>query len=93
MTKDKIIEVFSNCEATLRRYTGRAERLNAASTHVTDADRVSHFLWMAIAGRQLAEEGRIEKACRWLGFVQAGVWYTTGCSIGWLKNMNKPEDA
>jgi hypothetical protein len=48
---------------------------------------------MAIAGRQLAEEGRIEKACRWLGFVQAGVWYTTGCSIGWLKNMNKPEDA
>lgn len=34
---------------------------------------------------------KMEKAMRWLGFVQGALWMEGFCSIDELKDMNKPE--
>jgi hypothetical protein len=36
-------------------------------------------------------ENRIEKACRWLGFIQGCLWTNGIYSIEELKNHNKPK--
>ncbi len=39
---------------------------------------------------QFVAEGRMEKAFRWLGFVQGCLWSTGVFSVGQLKDHNKP---
>lgn len=36
--------------------------------------RSEHLAWMCVETVKLVEEGRIEKAFRWLGFIQGALW-------------------
>ena len=89
MTTEKLREAFLACEALV------AEQ--GVSTAVRNADaedregRLSHLLWLAQNGLLLVEEGRREKAMRWLGFLQGAVWAFKLANIDNLKGMNRPD--
>ena len=50
---------------------------NRASTHQSPPSQAAaydHVLWMCSEGAKLAFDGKVEKAMRWLGFVQGTLW-------------------
>lgn len=95
MTGEKVKEAFGQCEALLCGSSGfpplRAVRLEPDAVSPSGVDKLNHLLWLCQAGRELVDEGRSEKAFRWLGFVQGALW-ASGIveQIGALKRMNMP---
>ena len=49
-----------------------------------------HILWMLWQIPQFIEEGRKEKAGRWLGFVQGVLWAEDVYTIEEMKEHNRP---
>lgn len=68
-----------------------AHRMRPDVAAPTDYQRRAHLRWMCGAGKALVDEGRIEKAMRWLGFVQGALWGMGLVSIGEMKRVNMPE--
>ena len=74
MTKEKITEVLTLYESEL------AKRGVDDPTRITDhgvLTRIAmerHLAWMCGEARKFVEADRIEKAMRWLGFVQGAMW-------------------
>jgi hypothetical protein len=52
--------------------------------------RVSHCKFMCDEAWKLADEGRVEKAMRWLGFLQGVFWDDGTYTLDELKNHSKP---
>ena len=52
---------------------------------------IEHLAWMAGEIQLLVTEGRIEKALRWLGFLQGALWALGLQSIEESKRHNMPE--
>lgn len=50
-----------------------------------------HLADMASRLRKLLEEGRVEKAMRWLGFMQGAMWALGVYTIEELKNHSRPD--
>ncbi len=60
--------------------------------HVVDQmERLSHVWWAVRQCRQFVQESRLEKAFRWLGFIQGALWYHGVYSIEELASHNKPD--
>jgi hypothetical protein len=57
----------------------------------TDA-QVSHFLFMCQEAQKFVDEGRIEKAMRWLGFIQGVLWADNEFTLDDLKNHSRPDE-
>ena len=57
----------------------------------TTTDAKSHCLYMLDEIITFVKAGRIEKANRWLGFVQGALWLSGEYTIIELKKHNKPE--
>lgn len=90
MTPEKVKEAFDACRREVR-LSVDAERADPTRCYTYAPPILKHVCWMCIEGKKLVDEGRIEKAMRWLGFVQ-GVLFARGLvSIEQLKNTNKPE--
>ena len=53
---------------------------------------VRHCVLMLDQIEDFARAGRLEKACRWLGFVQGFFWSTGRFTLDELKNHNRPID-
>jgi hypothetical protein len=51
---------------------------------------LNHVLWMCAEVKKLVEEDCIEKAMRWLGFIQGALWSMSFFSINNLKVDNMP---
>lgn len=82
MTTDKIIEVCN-------RYQDRLRDLSS----LTDNARLHHlFNRMIPLTIQFASDNRLEKAFRWLGFMQGVLWAEGVYAIDELKNHNKPTE-
>jgi len=54
-------------------------------------EMLSHCCGMIDKMEKFVREGRIEKAYRWLGFVQGCLWTTGVCSLEDLKNHSRPD--
>jgi hypothetical protein len=54
------------------------------------SDRVRHLLWMCDQITDFLKNDRIEKAMRWLGFLQGCCWMLNISSIEELKAQNAP---
>ena len=69
-------------EKTLRQYLERWRHHYAPERYDTDqffpaADRskaMKHAMWMCETALDFVKEGELDKASRWLGFVQATLW-------------------
>lgn len=101
MKKERIVEVLAYLGQVLR------EDYNITPSRLDDYDRrrrsyvrggtsgFGHVLWMCREAQKLAEAGRTEKACRWLGFVQGFLWAKNVFAIEDFKDMGRvrPENA
>ncbi len=52
------------------------------------AARAEHIHWMCLETIELVRQGRIEKAMRWLGFVQGVLWWAGIRSVEQMKQDN-----
>lgn len=78
MTGDKIKEVIRTYEAKL---DGKLY-----------SPRLIHVRGMLPKVKAFVAEGRIEKAFRWLGFIQGVLWCESVYSIEAMKDHNRPND-
>lgn len=69
-----------------------AVRASSDSLHLTPLDRVKHLHWMIDEAEKLVDENRIEKAMRWLGFIQGVLWSMSFFSVDQLKVHNMPNE-
>jgi hypothetical protein len=52
---------------------------------------MNHLLFCCEEGVRLVDQDRMEKAFRWLGFVQGAIWAAGLAPLDVLKKMNMPE--
>lgn len=51
---------------------------------------MSHVMWMCVEAQQFVDEGRVEKAMRWLGFIQGVLWMSNTRTLEQLKADSAP---
>lgn len=51
---------------------------------------MSHVMWMCVEAQKFVAEGRIEKAMRWLGFIQGVLWMGNTRTLNELRDDSKP---
>jgi hypothetical protein len=72
------------------------EGTDVSSVRNQEADtrysRLCHLYWMCTEIPGFVREGRIEKAMRWLGFIQGSMWVLEIRTIEEMKNDNMPAD-
>ena len=83
MTSEKILEVIDKYDDVLRRM------VDSPRYSLVEYVRVSHCITMLSEMRQLLSKGRVEKACRWLGFIQGVLWSLERYSIDALREHNR----
>lgn len=93
MTPDKVCSVLSGYGDLLTEAGYYAERLDQEAYERFDVTRfhsLCHCHWMCNEARDFVRQGRIEKAMRWLGYIQ-GVLYSYGIkSLSQLKSDSMP---
>lgn len=98
MEKEQIIAALTKYEERLTIHGSFApQRLSEeemSRTVVTLGQRraLCHVAWMCGEAKRFVEEERIEKAMRWLGFIQASLWMASFSSVDSLKVDNMPKD-
>ena len=99
MTPAKVIEVFTRYRADLDRnwptiepQRFSEEQARAPRWFLAQSARVAHFKFMCEEGCRFVEAGRIEKAMRWLGFLQGMFWATDIYTLEDLKNHSRPTE-
>lgn len=65
-----------------------AKRVN----DIGDWSLINHLYFMTEEGKRLIDQGRIEKAMRWLGFLQGALWGLGVTSIEEQKRINMPNE-
>lgn len=90
MTPEKLKEVLAAYEKELD-YVA-PERLSPgdfdASTLSTES-RAAHVRWMCGESQRFVDDGRVDRAMRWLGFIQGWLWMT-GATLSELKRDSVP---
>lgn len=106
MTPERIKEATAKYSDNLIRYGATPQRYSDAlvqhaevrhSTPLQDLEncrlhRHNHLLWMCNELDKIVDEGRMEKAMRWLGFIQGALWEKGFFTIEELKKDNAPPD-
>lgn len=65
----------------------------AVRDHKSPGNNFGHLRWMCIQIKEFAEAGRVDKAQRWLGFVQGACWILGMQSVEDSKRQNMPIDS
>lgn len=81
MTPERIRQITTYYERYLRLRTLPSDR---------GAD-IEHLIGMVPRLHALLDEGRIEKAMRWLGFMQGALWSIDIFSLDELKDHSRPD--
>jgi hypothetical protein len=99
MTPGKMKEAFEQCLAALVEnapYDMAIELTNTRKSKkggpagVGRGSTFSHLRWMCLAGCGFVDAGRLDKANRWLGFIQGALWSLGVTSIDEMKDWNRP---
>lgn len=85
MTDLKVIEVAQQYRRIL------LERGNVRARNF-EVPNENHLLWMCDQIEDFIQDGRREKAMRWLGFIQGAMWWAGIRSVEEMKADNKPPD-
>lgn len=91
MNTEDIRSALKKCDAALRKgwLQPKSVRYDSESVRPAPVDAVAHATWMISQTLQFLDEGKIDKAMRWLGFIQGVLWTTGRCTIEELKEMNR----
>jgi hypothetical protein len=87
MTPEQVVAVIEQYEAELGKLVVSA-RLPSASSGPQDAEALGHVLWMCEQTKIFAATD-MEKACRWLGFIQGTLWMTGLRTIDEMREENR----
>jgi len=95
MTPKKVKQAFDACTKMILDDAGDfyklvPQRCPADRTAQDEEEILEHALWMCEEGKKLVDENRIEKAMRWLGFVQGAIWAAMSATIEDMKKVNMP---
>jgi hypothetical protein len=103
MTSEKMKSAFTSCMAALVDWEPKVEPAELPE-QMKDAkkgnfriggfhprDGIAHLKYMCLTGIALVDEGRLDKANRWLGFVQGCLWMGGFNSINEMREWNRPE--
>jgi len=55
----------------------------------THTSELQHAAWMCVEGQKLVDEGKLEKANRWLGFVQGVLWMGNQLTIDQMRDDSR----
>lgn len=87
MNEKQILNALRACNEVLSEF--RIERWDAASLPPLDkGNQLRHASWMVSEAIKFTREGKLEKANRWLGFVQGVLWSTGQQTIEDMRQMN-----
>lgn len=91
MTREK----FAQAVAGLRVFLGPVMGPERASPHklLERPEHLKHCAWMLGEMMPLYDAGRVEKAMRWLGYVQGVFVALCLCTLNDVKELNKPDGA
>jgi hypothetical protein len=94
MDKEQVIAALEKYEERLRGFN--PERMSGdemMKTIITLGHRraLGHVAWMCTEAKTFVAEDRMEKAMRWLGFIQGVLWMTSFFSVSELKVDNMPK--
>jgi hypothetical protein len=92
MTAEKVIEVADRYIELFEMYGTEPKRAHPESWGIDEDGDVmaTHLIWMCHEIKKFAEENRMDKAFRWLGFVQGALWVAGEYTIEDFKGHNKP---
>jgi hypothetical protein len=106
MTKEKLHSVFQFYLDILTTESKRRARFPSGQPHSEPArfseyeskqhfilpakNGLAHFRFMCIEAQKFIDEDRVEKAMRWLGFLQGALWALGFYSLDELKNHSRP---
>lgn len=87
MKHNDLLWAVERCRLALQKHTAMEARKNPQA--VTHPERTAHCLWMldTIAAWPA---NRIEKAFRWLGFVQGFMWANGYATVDEMRDWNRP---
>jgi hypothetical protein len=91
MTPEKVLEALDACERTLEHHA--PHKFPHGKMLPARDEALAHCKAMIPQMRKFVAEGQMEKAFRWLGFVQCALWMGGIHSIETLKAMNRPDPA
>lgn len=96
MTNEKLLSLFQGYATKLNANDVVAEEmpeeLKGLPCHKVPKEALlSHLAYMCEKSVVFVDEGRIEKAMRWLGFVQSALYFTGFYTIDDLKEHIRPE--
>jgi hypothetical protein len=100
MTADDIIRAARECVEVIRRngfFRPAAKLADTSRVHYPDTleeleEMLYHIIWCCKQAEGFAAVGDLDKANRWLGFVQGFLWRSGSCSIDDLRDMNRGKD-
>lgn len=92
----KLKRVLSKYEAILQAHYGLEKmpdsRYDRPCVEVDHSWMMKHAAWMCRQARCHADNGKIEKAMRWLGFIQAVMWFDNLRTLDDLKHDSMPDE-
>jgi len=88
MTKERVLEALEMYQASLVGH----EPIRNERGDLRPYEQLQHLHWMALEAKKIIEEGRTEKAMRWLGFLQGALWVLGRRTIEEMKKDNMPKD-
>lgn len=103
MTPEKMKQAFGSCldvlkqeypdlqAAELPEHMKASKPTTIQVTGFPPQDGIRHLMFMCLAGCGFVDAGRIDKANRWLGFLQGVLWVTGFASIDEMKHWNMPD--
>ena len=87
MNSAKVIAIIETCEARLE---GVQACRNRSSGIIPSSDTaLGHAAWMCEQVRVFASEGKIDKANRWIGFIQGTLWMAGRATIDEMREDNR----
>lgn len=75
-----------------RRFTDTQARATTQSGELSPGDVLQHLAYVCEETPRLMAAGRVEKAMRWLGWLQGAMWGLGGESLEDAKRKNMPAD-
>ena len=72
-------------EIAPRQMTG--EQAREVAHHLSSRDRIAHYKFMCVQSSIFADAGQVEKAMRWLGFLQGVLWRRNLFTLAELKEQ------
>ena len=95
MTVAKLKELVLRYQTLLREIGNHSslsmseENANSTADMISDSDRGSHFLFMCDMVVEFVDKGEVDKAMRWLGFLQGALWSRGYYTLTELKDHSR----